>query len=95
MARRRSPQCTTTFGAATVDGLRQRTAVDDVERGVEQQQEAGATGVDDAGLLQHGQEVGRALERRRRAGLGGLEHVERASRRSTAAAAASRPRARR
>ncbi len=45
-------------GAGTV------AAVDHVEQGVEQQQEAGAAGVDHAGLLQHRQQLGRVVERR-------------------------------
>ena len=44
-------------------GFGQGRAVDHVQRGVEQQQEAGPAGVDDAGVLEHGQQVGRAVER--------------------------------
>ena len=46
-----------------VGGLGQRLAVDDVQRRVEQQQEAGAAGIDDAGVLQHRQQLGRAGQR--------------------------------
>ena len=46
-------------------GHRQRLAVDDVQGGVEQQQEPGPAGVDDTGVLQHRQQVGRRGERAR------------------------------
>ena len=51
-------------------------AVDDVEEDVEEQQEAGAPGVDDAGLGQHRQHLGRALERVGALGPGGFEHAD-------------------
>jgi hypothetical protein len=54
----------------------QRPAVDDVQGRVEQQEHAGATGVDDAGLLQHGEQVGRAGERIASRGAGGVEHLD-------------------
>ena len=48
------------LGPVALVGLGQRLAVDDVQRGVEQQQEPGAAGVDDAGVLEHRQQLGRA-----------------------------------
>ena len=45
-------------------GLRQRFAVDDVQGGVEQQQVPRSAGVDDAGVLEHGEQVRCAVERR-------------------------------
>ena len=44
-------------------GIGERVAGDDVQRRVEQQQEAGTTGVDDAGVLEHRQQFGRVVER--------------------------------
>ena len=59
-----------------VRGARDLAAVDDVEHGVEQQQEPGPAGVDDAGLLEHGEQLGRAVEGDL-AGLAGAgEHVD-------------------
>ena len=46
-----------------------------MQRGVEQQQEPGAAGIDHAGVLQHRQHVGRAVERRLAGGAGGVQHV--------------------
>ena len=42
--------------------LRQRTTVDDGEERVEHQREPLAAGVDHAGFLEHGEEVGRPLD---------------------------------
>ena len=53
----------------------QRLAVDDVQGGVEQQQEAGATGVDHPGVLEHRQQLRRVVERRAPAVTGGPEDV--------------------
>ena len=44
-------------------GLGDRPAVDDLEQRVEQQREALAARVDDAGLAQHRQQIGRARDR--------------------------------
>ena len=59
-------------------GLGQRTTVDNVEERVEEEREPKAAGVDDACFLEHGQQVGRVLDRGVR-GLGGAlqEGVER------------------
>ena len=44
-------------------GLGQRHAVDHVQRRVEEQQVPGPAGVDDTGVLQHRQQLGRVVER--------------------------------
>ena len=51
---------------------RQRAIRDDVAEGVEQEQEAGATRVDDAGLLERREQIGRRRQRQLGADPGGL-----------------------
>jgi hypothetical protein len=64
------------LGETTLVGrFGQRLAVDDVERRVEEQEIAGATGVDDACVLQHRQQIGRAVERVLAGRPGGSDHV--------------------
>ncbi len=58
--------------------LRQRAAVDHMEKRVEEEQEARATGVDHTGLLEHRQLLGRGIEGVAGVIAGAVEHRDRA-----------------
>ena len=67
-------------GSIALVGFGQRLAIDDVQRGVEEQQEPGASGVDDAGVLQHREQLGRVVERRLAGCTCGAQHAHQARR---------------
>ena len=66
----------TVRGDSGSDEVGQRLPVDHVQGGVEQQQEAGPAGVDDAGVLEHRQQLRRSVERRAAAVTSGAEDVD-------------------
>jgi hypothetical protein len=59
-----------------VGGLGQGTPVDHVEQGIDEQHEAGAAGVDHAGLGQHRQELGGVLQGRGRGRRHRVQHLD-------------------
>ena len=62
--------------AVALVGLGQWRAVDDVQRRVEQQQVAGTAGVDHTGVLEHREQLGRAVERLLAGRTGGAQHLD-------------------
>ena len=62
----------------TLVGLGQRLTVDHEQRRVEQEQEPGSAGIDDAGVLQHGELLGSVVERGLAGGARGTEHSHQA-----------------